>query len=204
MKNIENKINAFGFAQEYREKVRLGEDSQEKEDFKKLLAEGEVFKEVVQTLAEQVLLSVSVNDYFNSDFEFPSDVARSMFDKAIRYISNEYGSLQEYDKEKIRKSMYRNFMDDILKDLKWDLVTFTNHDWQELQGKYVGASILDRITLRETAYRKLNDWLLETKKEDCINGIAELINQDNIKKIKKLEEELEYSNRQLEQVRSIV
>lgn len=202
--NIENKINGFTFAEKYRDKYRSDMDSEEKEEFRKLLSDSEVIKEVVKIVAEQVLLSVSINDYFSSAWNFPSDVSQSMFSKAIEYISTNYRNISEYDKVKIRKSIYAECSDDILKDLKWDLVTFTDYDWNDLQGKYVGRSILDKTTLRETAYRKLNEWLFETKKEEVTKGIAELINKDNEKQVKELQEKLKIANERISEISNII
>lgn len=202
--NIENKINGFTFAQKYRDSYRSDMSSEEKEEFRKLLADGGVMQEVVKTVAEQILLSVSVNDYFSSDYDFPSDVAKSMFDKAVSYISTNYKDIIDYDKVKIRKGIYSSFWEDITKDIKWDLVTFTDYDWNDLKGKYVGASITDRITLRETAYKKLNEWLLSEKKEETLSGIAEMINKENEKKIKQLQEDLKYAQDKLREIQNIV
>ena len=202
--NIENKINGFTFAQKYRDSYRSDMNSEEKEEFRKLLADGGVMQEVAKTVAEQILLSVSVNDYFSSDYDFPSDVAKSMFDKAVSYISTNYKDISDYDKVKIRKGIYSSFWEDITKDIKWDLVTFTDYDWNDLKGKYVGASITDRITLRETAYKKLNEWLLSEKKEETLSGIAEMINKENEKKIKQLQEDLKYAQDKLREIQNIV
>lgn len=202
--NIENKINGFTFAQKYRDSYRSDMNSEEKEEFRKLLADGGVMQEVVKTVAEQILLSVSVNDYFSSDYDFPSDVAKSMFDKAVSYISTNYKDISDYDKVKIRKGIYSSFWEDITKDIKWDLVTFTDYDWNDLKGKYVGASITDRITLKETAYKKLNEWLLSEKKEETLSGIAEMINKENEKKIKQLQEDLKYAQDKLREIQNIV
>lgn len=192
-----NKINGFTFAELYRNKYREDMECEEKEQFKKLILEGKIVKEVVNSIAEEILLSVSINDYFTSEWDFPSDVARAMFSKAIEYISTNYKDISEYDKVKIRKCIYTTCTEDILKDLKWDLITFTDYDWDDLQGKYVGASILDKKTLREVAYRKLNEWLFENKKEESLKGIADQINKDNENRINELEKQLEYAREKL-------